>query len=101
SGLLGGPSQPPDDCHALWVVEIDPGGPSVCSAKLSPLSPALPTRGGRALGAATRRVWPGGDCADWEVSLSRTSQCAGDAPGTSGTWDQHCAAQRDLFDAAL
>src|SRR5437588_9632439 len=71
------------------------------SARLSAFPSALPTRGGRALGVAPRRIWLGGDCADWEVSLPGTSQCSGDASGASGTWHSYCAAQCDLFDAAL
>src|SRR6266567_6217605 len=98
---MGGPSQPPDGCHALWSLENDSGRASVYSAELSALPSALPAGGRRALGVATRRIWLGGDCAAWEVSLSGTSQCSGDAPGTTGTRHQHCAAQRDVFDAAL
>ena len=44
--------------------------------------PYRPEEEGR-LPVATRRIWLGGDCADWSVALPGTSQCAGDAPGTS------------------
>src|SRR5258708_27997368 len=93
---MGGTSQPSHGLHALWSVEIDLGGASVCSARLSAFPSALPTRGGRALGVATRRVWLGGDCADWEVSLPGTSECSGDASGASGTWHSYCAAQCEI-----
>src|SRR6266567_2128292 len=98
---MGGPSQPSHGRHVVWSVETDPGRASVYPAELSALPSALPTRGGRTLGVATRRIWLGGDCADWSVALSGTSKCSGDAPGTSGTRHQHCATQRDVFDAAL
>src|SRR5689334_1667481 len=98
---MGGPSRQSHGRHAVWSVETDPGSASVYPAELSALLSALLTGGRRALGVATRRIWLGGDCADWSVALSGTSQCAGDAPGTYRTWHQHCAAQRDVFDAAL
>src|SRR5437763_5978323 len=98
---MGGPSRPSDGRDVVWSVETDPGSASVYPAELSALPSTLPTGGRRTLGVATRRIWLGGDCADWSVALPGTSQCSGDASGASGTWHSYCAAQRDLFDAAL
>src|SRR6059058_5699273 len=84
-----------------WSVEVDPRGAAVYPTELPTLPSALPTRGGRKLRVATRRVWLGGDCADWSVALPGTSECSGDASGASGTWHSYCPAQCDLFDAAL
>src|SRR2546425_11104879 len=41
------------------------------------------------------------DCFDRSVALSRTPQCPRNASGASGARHQCCAAQCDLFDAAL
>src|SRR6266704_5828430 len=84
-----------------WSVEVDPGGASVYPAGLPTLPSALPTRGGRTLGVAARRVWLGGECTGRDVALSRTPQRARNASGPLGAWHQHCRAQCDLFDAAL
>jgi hypothetical protein len=42
--LLGGPSQPPDGCHALWFVENDPGSAKVGSSRVVRASISLTGR---------------------------------------------------------
>src|SRR6266699_600033 len=70
SAAVGGLSRPSYCDQVGWPLEVDHCRASLYPAGVPALSCGLPSRRRRALGAAARRIWPGGDSLDWPLAFS-------------------------------